>query len=208
MSVQQSDHSSTHKESITFAIVSSVGAAALVLGLALIISANYHERAYIFLILGAGGFMGGLAGMIMGGQKVRAVLDFGLIAMGFVGMVVGFNYLISQYGPEPNSGTRVPCDFVEYYCYSDWCYWRVDRAIQEWLHGHLECCSAGSDRVNRYCNVNRWHGVSGSTGTPHACLCFACIRIGLSCWWNCRRNRCSTEGINHSRIIDISLTPT
>ena len=102
MSVQQSDHSSPQKESITFAIVSSVGAAALVLGLVLIITANYHERAYIFLILGAGGFMGGLAGMIVGGQKVRAVLDFGLIAMGFVGMVVGFNYLISQYGPEPN----------------------------------------------------------------------------------------------------------
>jgi hypothetical protein len=102
MSVQQSDHSSTHKESLTFAVVSSVGAAALVLGLALIIFAHYHERAYIFLILGAGGFMGGLAGIIVGGQKVRAVLDFGLIAMGFVGMVVGLNYLISQYGPEPN----------------------------------------------------------------------------------------------------------
>ena len=102
MSVQQSDHSSTQKEALTFAIVSSVGAAALVLGLALIISVHYHERAYIFLILGAGGFMGGLAGVIVGGQKVRAVLDYGLIAMGFVGMVVGFNYLISQYGPEPN----------------------------------------------------------------------------------------------------------
>ena len=102
MSVQQSDHSSTQKEAITFAIVSSFGAASLVLGLALIISVHYHERAYIFLILGAGGFMGGLAGMIMGGQKVRAVVDFGLIAMGFVGMVVGLNYLISQYGPEPN----------------------------------------------------------------------------------------------------------
>jgi len=102
MSVQQSDHSSTQKGAITFAVVSSAGAAALALGLALIISAQYHERAYIFLILGAGGFMGGLAGMIVGGQKVRAVVDFGLIAMGFVGMVVGFNYVISQYGPEPN----------------------------------------------------------------------------------------------------------
>ncbi|MGZ3616306.1 MAG: hypothetical protein ACXWOL_05465 [Ktedonobacteraceae bacterium] len=102
MSVEQPHHALTQKEAITFAIVSSVGAAALVLGLVLIISANYHERAYIFLILGAGGFMGGLAGVIVGGQKVRTVLDYGLIAMGFVGIVVGFNYLISQYGPEPN----------------------------------------------------------------------------------------------------------
>ena len=100
--MEQPHHALTQKEAITFAIVSSVGSAALVLGLVLIISANYHERAYIFLILGAGGFMGGLAGMIVGGQKVRAVLDFGSIAMGFVGMVVGFNYLISEYGPEPN----------------------------------------------------------------------------------------------------------
>lgn len=102
MSVQQSDHSSAQKETMPFAVITSVGAAALLLGLALIIFKNYHERAYIFLILGADGFMGGLAGMILRGQKVRAVLDNGLIAMGFVGMVIGFNYLINQYGPGPN----------------------------------------------------------------------------------------------------------
>lgn len=102
MSVEQPDRALMQKESLTSAVVSGIGAAALVLGLALIISAHFHERAYIFLILGAGGFMGGLAGMIVGGQKVRAVLDYGLIGMGFVGMVVGFNYLISAYGPQPN----------------------------------------------------------------------------------------------------------
>ena len=31
--------------------------------------------------------MGGLAGVIVRWQKVRAVLDYGLIAMGFVGIV-------------------------------------------------------------------------------------------------------------------------
>jgi hypothetical protein len=102
MSVEQPDRALKQKESLTFAVISVVGAAALVLGLALIIVANYHERAYIFLILGSGGFIGGLAGVIVGGQKVRVVLDYGLVAMGFVGMVVGFNYLINEYGPEPN----------------------------------------------------------------------------------------------------------
>ena len=38
--------------------------------------------------------MGGLAGMIVVGQKVRAAFDYGLIAIGIVGMVVGLNYLI------------------------------------------------------------------------------------------------------------------
>jgi hypothetical protein len=102
MSVKQPDHSLIQKESLTFAVITTIGAIALLLGLALIIFAHYHERAYIFLILGAGGFMGGIAGMIVGGQKVRAALDYGLIAMGFVCMVVGFNYLIGEYGTEPN----------------------------------------------------------------------------------------------------------
>ncbi len=102
MSVQQSDHSLTQKDSMIFAVITVVGAAALVLGLSLIIYANYHERAYIFLDLGAGGLIGGIAGMIVVGQKTRAASGYGLIAMGMVGMVVGFNYMISEYGPEPN----------------------------------------------------------------------------------------------------------
>lgn len=92
----------TQKESIKFAGITLVGAAGLLLGLALIIFAQYHERAYVFLILGAGGFIGGIASMIAVGQKARAALVYGLIAMGIVGMVVGLNYLIGSYGPSPN----------------------------------------------------------------------------------------------------------
>src|SRR2546429_9705803 len=102
MSLQQSDHSLMQKKSMTFAVITIVGAAALMLGLALIIFAQYHERAYIFLVLGAGGFIGGIAGMIVVGQKVRAALDYGLIAMGIVGVVVGLNYMLGRYGPEPH----------------------------------------------------------------------------------------------------------
>ena len=102
MSARQSDNSLTHKESMTFAVITVVGAAALLLGLALIVFAQYHERAYIFLVLGAGGFIGGIAGMIVVGQKARAASGYGLIAMGMVGIVVGLNYLIGSYGPEPN----------------------------------------------------------------------------------------------------------
>jgi len=102
MSIQQSDHSLTQKETRTFAIITVVGLAALLLGLALIIFAEYHERAYIFLVLGAGGIIGGIAGMIVIGQKVRAASGYGLIAMGIVSMVVGLNYLMGSYGTEPN----------------------------------------------------------------------------------------------------------
>ncbi len=102
MSVPQNDRSLMRKETTKFAIITAISAASLVLGLALIIFANYHERAYIFLVLGAGGLIGGVAGMIVVGQKVRVVLDYGLIAMGFVAMVVGLNYLIGVYGTEPN----------------------------------------------------------------------------------------------------------
>ena len=102
MSVQHTNHTLMQKEVIAFAVITAIGAAALAFGLTLIIFAHYHERAYMFLILGAGGFMGGLAGMIVVGQKVRAAFDYGLIAIGIVGMVVGLNYLIGEYGPKPN----------------------------------------------------------------------------------------------------------
>lgn len=102
MSVQQSDHSLTQKDSMIFAVITVVGAIVLMLGLALIIYANYHERAYILLDLGAGGVIGGIAGMIVVGQKARAASGYGLIAMGVVGIVAGLNYLIGSYGPGPN----------------------------------------------------------------------------------------------------------
>ncbi len=102
MPVQHTDHALMRKDSIVFAALTAVGAAAVVFGLSLIIFVQYHERAYVFLILGAGSFMGGIAGMIVGVHKVRAAFDYGLIAMGIVGLVVGLNYLTGEYGPQPN----------------------------------------------------------------------------------------------------------
>ena len=102
MSVQQSDHSLTQKQSITFAAITVCGIAALLLGLALIIYAHYHERAYVFLGLGAAGFIGGLAGIVGAGSKVKAALSYGVIALGMMGIIVGLNYLTNSYGPHPN----------------------------------------------------------------------------------------------------------
>lgn len=79
-----------------------LASAAVVLGFALLIVAHANQRAYVFLVLGAGGFMEGLAGIIVIGQKVRVVVDYDLIAIGFVTMVVGLNYVIGTYGTEPS----------------------------------------------------------------------------------------------------------
>src|SRR5258708_2060578 len=65
MSVQQSDHSLTQKYAIIFAAIIVFGVEVLLLGLALIILAHYHERAYVFLGLGAAGVIGGIAGVIV-----------------------------------------------------------------------------------------------------------------------------------------------
>ncbi len=102
MSVQLSDHSLTQKQAITFAAFTVFGVAALLLGLALIIYAHYHERAYVFLGLGAGSFIGGIAGIVGAGSKIKAALSYGVIALGVMGMVVGINYLTNSYGPAPN----------------------------------------------------------------------------------------------------------
>src|SRR5205085_11498568 len=102
MSVQLSDHSLTQKQAITFAALSVFGAAALLLGLALIIYAHYHERAYVFLGLGAGSFIGGIAGMVVAESKIKAALSHGVIALGVMCMIVGINYLTHSHGPAPN----------------------------------------------------------------------------------------------------------
>src|SRR5437879_5924693 len=93
MSRQHSDHSLTRKQPLTLATMSVFGVAALLLGLTLIIFAHYHERAYVLLGLGAGGFIGGIAGIVGVGSKVKAALSYGVIALGMMGMVVGLNYL-------------------------------------------------------------------------------------------------------------------
>src|SRR5437868_12207797 len=100
--MQQSDHLLTQKQSLLFAAITVFGVAALFLGLALIIYAHYHERAYVFLGLGAAGFIGGLAGIVGAGSKVKAALSYGVIALGIMGIIVGLNYLTNSYGQRPN----------------------------------------------------------------------------------------------------------
>ncbi len=89
--MQQFDHFLTQRQSLPFAAVTVFGVAALLLGLALIIFAHYHERAYVFLGLGAAGFM-----------KVKTALSYGVVALGMVGIIVGLNYLINIYGSYQN----------------------------------------------------------------------------------------------------------
>lgn len=86
----------------TFAAIAVLGVAALLLGLGLIIYVNYHERAYIFLGLGAACFIGGIAGMIGKRSRARVALSYGVIAMSMMGIIVGLNYLTGKYGPGPN----------------------------------------------------------------------------------------------------------
>jgi hypothetical protein len=105
--VQQTHQSSTQKQSITFAVISIFGAAALLLGLALITFAHYHERAYVFLGLGAAGFIGGIAGIIVARSKIKVALGYGVIALGMMGIPVGLNYLANRYGPAPNDAHGV-----------------------------------------------------------------------------------------------------
>ncbi len=102
MAVQLSDHSLTQKQAITFVVLTVFGVAALLLGLALIIYAHYHERAYVFLGLGTGSFIGGIAGIVVAGSKIKVALSYGVIALGVIGMIVGINYLTNSYGPAPN----------------------------------------------------------------------------------------------------------
>ncbi len=100
--MQPTDHSLTQKQHVAFVSLSVFGIAALLLGLALIIFAHYHERAYVFLGLGAGCFIGGIAGILEARSKVKVALSYGMIAMGMMGVIIGLNYLVSRYGPAPN----------------------------------------------------------------------------------------------------------
>jgi hypothetical protein len=102
MSRQQSNHLLTQKQSLLFAAITVFGVAALLLGLALIIFAHYHERAYVFLGLGAAGFIGGIVGMVGARSRVKAALSYGVIATGMMGISVGLNYLTNIYGSAPN----------------------------------------------------------------------------------------------------------
>src|SRR5690349_16380156 len=101
-SVQQLDQYLTRKRPIAFAVITLLGAASLALGFALIIFKGYHERAYVFLLLGAASFIGGIAGVVFVQAKLKATLSYGAIALGIMGMLVGLNYLTGSYGPAPN----------------------------------------------------------------------------------------------------------
>src|SRR5437763_14916406 len=98
MSVQQFDHFLTQKQSLPFAAVTVFGVAALLLGLALIIFAHYHERSYVFLGLCAAGFIGGIAGLVAAAAKVKTALSSGVVALGMVGIIVCRNHLSNSSG--------------------------------------------------------------------------------------------------------------
>ena len=98
----QTDHSLTQKQRVAFVSITVFGVGALLLGLALIIFAHYHERAYVFLGLGAGCFIGGIAAILEARSKVKVGLSYGMIALGMMGIIIGLNYLMSRYGPAPN----------------------------------------------------------------------------------------------------------
>jgi hypothetical protein len=100
--VQQTHQSFQQKQPLFFAVIAIFGAAALFLGLILIIFAHYHERAYVFLGLGAAGFLGGIAGIVVARSKAKVALGYGVIALGMMGLPVGFNYLVNRYGAAPN----------------------------------------------------------------------------------------------------------
>jgi len=87
---------------LTCAAIAVSGGVALLLGLALIIFKGYHERAYIFLCLGAAGLIGGIAGIVGTGSKPRMIPGYGAIGFGMMGMVVGLNYLLDRYGADPS----------------------------------------------------------------------------------------------------------
>lgn len=98
--MQPTNHTPIQSRSLSFTIITICGAASLLLGFVLIIFAHYHERAYIFLALGAGCFIGGIAGLVGTGR--RTALSCGIIAFGMMSLVVGLNYLLDRYGPPPN----------------------------------------------------------------------------------------------------------
>jgi len=190
MSVQQSDHSLTQKQSITFAAITVCGIAALLLGLALIIFAHYHERAYVFLGLGAAGFIGGLAGIVGAGSKVKAALSYGVIALGMMGIIVGLNYLTNSYGPHPNQA-------------------RGDIVIALSIVAILfERDHAGGDRVTRHRGADRRHDLPGRAGIPGTRLSPAwhggSVPSGRHRLWYLR----SEQSQGHFALISIVVTPS
>jgi len=100
--VQQPHIHLIQKHTLTYAVITIVGVAFLLLGLYLIIVVGYHERAYIFLGMGTGCFIGGIAGLVERRAKFKTTLSYGMIALGMMGIPVGINYIVDRYGPTPS----------------------------------------------------------------------------------------------------------
>ena len=98
--MQQSYAHLTRNGMLTYVAVTLVGIVSLLFGLYLIIIVGYHERAYIFLGLGTGCFIGGVAGVLETRERFKTALSYGLIALGMMGIAVGINYLVDRYGPS------------------------------------------------------------------------------------------------------------
>ena len=100
--MQQSYAHLTRNGMLTYVAVTLVGIVSLLFGLYLIIIVGYHERAYIFLGLGTGCFIGGVAGVLETRERFKTALSYGLIALGMMGIPVGINYVVDRYGPAPS----------------------------------------------------------------------------------------------------------
>lgn len=100
----QTNRSLTPKQIMLFSAIAVFGFIALLVGVFLIIFMHYHERAYVFLGLGAACFIGGIAGIIVSAPKVIAAVCYGIIALGMIGVIVGLNYLTYHFASYQERG--------------------------------------------------------------------------------------------------------
>ncbi|MHB8599366.1 MAG: hypothetical protein ACYDER_21465 [Ktedonobacteraceae bacterium] len=76
-----------------FLVTLVMGFLILAFGVFLLTYMRYHERAYVFLVVGAACLIGGIAGVIAPQSKVKAAIFYGVMAFAIVTMTVGVNYL-------------------------------------------------------------------------------------------------------------------
>lgn len=100
-------HSLTPKQLLIFSAITVFGFVALLFGIFLIIFMRYHERAYVFLGLGAACFIGGIAGIVVTAPKIKAAVCYGIIALGMIGVIVGLNYLTYHFASYQERGYLV-----------------------------------------------------------------------------------------------------
>src|SRR5579875_2832570 len=91
--MHQTYHALTPKQLMMFLAITVFGFVALLFGIFLIIFMRYHERAYVFLGMGAFCLIGGIAGIVVTAPKIKAAVCYGIIALGMIGVIVGLNYL-------------------------------------------------------------------------------------------------------------------